>query len=48
MNLAGKLFTGTLAVIALGLLLSKPSGTTALGAAASNAYATGVKAYTAF
>ena len=48
MSLAGKIATATFAVIALGLLLSKPAGTTALGASASNAYATGVKAYTAF
>lgn len=48
MGLAGKIATGTLAVIALGLLLTRPSGTTALGAAAGDVYATGVKAFSVF
>lgn len=48
MSLASKIATGTMAVIALGLLLTKPSGTTALGASAGNAYATGMKVFTAF
>lgn len=48
MSLAGKIATGTFFAIALGLLLSKPSGTKALGEAAGGAYATGVQAYTHF
>lgn len=48
MNLAGKIATATFAVIALGLLLTRPSGTTALGASAANAYATGVKAFSVY
>lgn len=48
MSLAGKIATATFAVIALGLLLTRPAGTTALGAAAGNTYATGVKAFSVF
>lgn len=48
MSLAGKIATGTLAVIALGLLLTKPQGTLALGKSVSTGYATGVQAFTAF
>lgn len=48
MSLAGKVATGTLAVIALGLLLTRPQGTLALGQAAGSTYATGVKAFSVF
>lgn len=48
MSLAGKIATATFAVIALGLLLTKPTGTQTLLSSGANAYATGVKAYTAF
>lgn len=48
MSLAAKVATATFAVIALGLLLSKPTGTQTLFSSGADAYATGVKAYTAF
>lgn len=44
MNLAEKIVTGSLAVVALGLLLTNPNGDTALGNAITNTLTGWIKA----